>query len=234
VCSALTFARTPQIGLHRTGSIRLLEKGNADRLTEAKQHVAMAALYDDSGLPTTLISAAEVAALHPLVDVSTVEAGIYTTQDGDVCPTLLTTCLAKLAQADGASIVHNAEVDTVTRQPNGTFTVSTVNGALYQADAVVNAAGLWSRKFSRQLGLEDTHPAFVIEHQYAITETIPALKGKVRTRRPRRALHCAILRAISRAPPWQSSSRPLILHPPSNPPLDRRCATASACHACAT
>lgn len=181
MCSALTFARTLQIGLHRTGSIRLLEKGNADRLTEAKQHVAMAALYDDPGLPTTLISAAEVAALHPLVDVSTVEAGIYTTQDGDVCPTLLTTCLAKLAQADGASIVHNAEVDTVTRQPNGTFTVSTVNGALYQADAVVNAAGLWSRKFSRQLGLEDTHPALVIEHQYAITETIPALKGKVRT-----------------------------------------------------
>lgn len=186
--------------------------------------MAMAALYDDPGLPTTLISAAEVAALHPLVDVSTVEAGIYTTQDGDVCPTLLTTCLAKLAQTDGASIVHNAEVDTVTRQPNGTFTVSTVNGALYQADAVVNAAGLWSRKFSRQLGLEDTHPAFVIEHQYAITETIPALKGKVRTRRPRRALHCAISRAISRAgttlaiiistldppPPLQPTSRPQV------------------------
>ena len=235
MCSALTFARTPQIGLHRTGSIRLLEKGNADRLTEAKQHVAMAALYDDPGLPTTLISAAEVAALHPLVDVSTVEAGIYTTQDGDVCPTLLTTCLAKLAQADGASIVHNAEVDTVTRQPNGTFTVSTVNGALYQADAVVNAAGLWSRKFSRQLGLEDTHPALVIEHQYAITETIPALKGKVRN--DGRGVPCTARsrgRSRGRAPPWPSSSRPLILHLPSNPPLDRRCATASACHACAT
>jgi dimethylglycine dehydrogenase len=167
--------------------------------------------------------------------VSTVEAGIYTTKDGDVCPTLLTTCLAKLAQADGASIVHNAEVDTVTRQPNGTFTVSTVNGALYQADAVVNAAGLWSRKFSRQLGLEDTHPAFVIEHQYAITETIPALKGKVWN--DGRGVPCTARsrgRSRGRAPPWPSSSRPLILHLPSNPPLDRRCATASACHACAT
>jgi len=167
------------IGLHITGSIRLIEKGNPDRLTEAKQHVAMAALYDDPGLPTTLITPKEVAALHPLVDTSGVEAGVFTPRDGDVDPTLLTTCIAGLAKADGAEFVHNAEVETIERRSNGTFEVRTGAGAVFKADAVVNAAGLWSRRFSRQLGLEQTHPAFVIEHQYAITETIPALKGKV-------------------------------------------------------
>ena len=45
------------------------------------------------------------------------------------------------------------------------------------ADAVVNCAGLWSRKFSNQLGMP--HPAFVIEHQYAITESIPELAGRL-------------------------------------------------------
>ncbi len=70
----------------------------------------------------------QVAALHPLVDVSTIEAGLYTPQDGDVCPTLLTTCVAKLAKADGASIVYNAEVDTVARNPDGSFAVTTSGG----------------------------------------------------------------------------------------------------------
>jgi hypothetical protein len=49
------------IGLHRPGSIRLIEKGNANRLIEAKQHVAMAKLYDPRGgaahgLDTRMIS----------------------------------------------------------------------------------------------------------------------------------------------------------------------------------
>ena len=198
------------IGLHITGSIRLIEKGNPDRLTEAKQHVAMAALYDDPGLPTTLITPEEVAALHPLVDTSGVDAGVFTPRDGDVDPTLLTTCVAGLAKADGAEFVHNAEVETIERRSDGTFEarrralrppspllsphpapplapaprltsrppssdprpaarqVRTGAGAVFEADAVVNAAGLWSRRFSRQLGLEQTHPpASVVEHRYS-------------------------------------------------------------------
>ena len=42
------------VGLHLTGSIRLIEKGDKDRLLEAKQHVAMAKLYDDPALPTEI------------------------------------------------------------------------------------------------------------------------------------------------------------------------------------
>ena len=111
------------IGLHLTGSIRIIEKGNADRLTEAKQHVAMAALYDDPGLPTSMISAEEVAALHPLVDVSNVECGVYTPRDGDIDPTLLTTCIAKLARADGATIRYDTEVEGVSKRKDGAFEV---------------------------------------------------------------------------------------------------------------
>ena len=166
------------IGLHLTGSIRIIPKGEPDRLIEAKQQVAMASLYDDPALPTTLITPSEVAALHPLACVDNVEAAIYTPKDGDIDPTLLTNCVASLAKADGAKFQMNTEVLSISKRAlDGKFEVETSTGERLVADAVVNCAGLWSRRFSNQLGM--THPAVVIEHQYVVTETIPALKGKV-------------------------------------------------------
>ncbi|KAL1499075.1 hypothetical protein AB1Y20_013590 [Prymnesium parvum] len=169
------------VGLHRTGSIRLIPRGETDRLAEARQHVAMARLYDDPSLPTTLIGAAEVAALHPLVDVSGVECGVYTPKDGDVDPTMLTTCLSKLAAADGAAFRMHSEVREVRRVAAGFEVLLAPREAgeaeVLHADAVVNCAGLWSRRFSAQLGM--AHPAYVIEHQYAISESLPQLRGRL-------------------------------------------------------
>jgi len=163
------------IGLHLTGSIRVIEKGNIDRFIEAKHHAELAALYDEPGLETRMLSADEVAAMHPLVDSSLVECGLFTPKDGDIDPTLLTNCVAGLAREHGADIRFNAEVDTVEKQSaDGKFTVKTKDGEAFIADAVVNAAGLWSQKFSQQLGLG--HPAFVIEHHYAVTETLPFIE----------------------------------------------------------
>jgi dimethylglycine dehydrogenase len=162
--------REESVGLHLTGSIRLIEKGDTDRLLEAKQHVAMAKLYDDPAQPTSMLSPAEVAAMHPLVDVTNIECGVYTPNDGDVDPTMLTNAIAKRARTAGAQFRFNAEVGMVHRRSaDGKFEVSLGGAAddpeLLTADAVINCAGLWSRKFSNQLGMH--HPAFVIEHQYA-------------------------------------------------------------------
>lgn len=43
------------VNLKLPGSIRLVERGNADRLAEAQQHVAMAKLFDRPGLVTEMI-----------------------------------------------------------------------------------------------------------------------------------------------------------------------------------
>jgi len=168
------------IGLHQPGSIRIIEKGNLDRLREAKQNLAMAALYDDPQFPTEMLSAEEVGALHPLLDTSQVECGLFTPFDGDVDPTSLTNCVAKLAKEDGAKIRFNAEVSKIDRVANGQFAVQ-VKGdhSPIFCDAVVNAAGLWSRNVTDMApgGLGNLHhPAFVIEHQYAITEPISAVR----------------------------------------------------------
>ena len=45
-----------------------------------------------------------------LLDASTLELGLYTPHDGDICPNLLTYALAKEAKAAGARIVFDAEV----------------------------------------------------------------------------------------------------------------------------
>ena len=190
------------VGLHLTGSIRLIEKGDKDRLLEAKQHVAMAKLYDDPALPTEMLTASEVASLHPLVDTANIECGVWTPKDGDVDPTMLTTAISRRAKAAGAEFHFNVEVQSVARRSDGSgFDVAVKrqrsakaagdantdavaargieeeDEQVLSADIVVNCAGLWSRKFSNQLGM--THPAFVIEHQYAITEAIPALEGRL-------------------------------------------------------
>ena len=38
----------------------------------------------------------EIAALHPLLDVTSIECGVWTPRDGDVCPTQLTHAVAPL------------------------------------------------------------------------------------------------------------------------------------------
>uniref|UniRef100_A0A7S2WIX2 Dimethylglycine dehydrogenase n=1 Tax=Mucochytrium quahogii TaxID=96639 RepID=A0A7S2WIX2_9STRA len=170
------------IGLHTPGSIRIIEKGNHNRYLEAKQNVAMAALYDDPAYPTSLISREEVAALHPLLDIDNVECGVYTPHDGDVDPTSLTNCVAKMAKENGASIRFNAEVERIEGVGSGddlTYRVH-VKGQdePLVCDTIVNAAGLWSRGVSDMAPFPELidHPAFVIEHQYAITDTIPQVK----------------------------------------------------------
>ena len=170
-------------GLHLTGSIRLIEKGDGDRLLEAKQHLAMARLYDDPALPTTMIGADEIARLHPLVDVSNIECGVFTPRDGDVDPTMLTTAISRVATAHGAQFRFNAEVRDVRVRADGRFDVAVGDDEVLSADAVVNCAGLWSRRFSRLLGDSGHpvphHPALVIEHQYAVTESLPELAGRL-------------------------------------------------------
>ena len=91
-----------------------------------------------------MLTAAEIEAMHPLVDVSEIECGVYTPKDGDVDPTLLTTCIMKLAKADGAVFRMNAEVEEVRRQPDGVFEVA-LGGASPEVTARANRIKAWRR-----------------------------------------------------------------------------------------
>lgn len=173
----LLSALPSQVGLHLSGSIRLVKVGDRDRALEAKHHNELAKLYDDPEFPTTLLTPSEIAALHPLVDASNLELGLRTVSDGDIDPTLLTNALAADAKAYGAEVFLGTEIEKIEKLATGEFKLYFVDGSRSPeiADAVVNATGLWSQRFSAQMGLVKTHPAFVIEHHYAVTEPIEAL-----------------------------------------------------------
>jgi dimethylglycine dehydrogenase len=113
---------------------------------------------------------------HPLINVSNIQCGLYTPNDGYVDPTMLTNAVAKEARNAGAVIRFNAKATSVIRDSAGRFVVMIDDGeALEPADFCVNAAGLWSRNVTSMAEITMAHPAFVIEHQYAVTEPLPAL-----------------------------------------------------------
>ena len=48
--------------------------------------------------PTRMIDPEEMKELHPLIDISGIQAGVYTPNDGDIDPTTLTNALARIAK----------------------------------------------------------------------------------------------------------------------------------------
>lgn len=166
------------INLKLPGSIRLIEKGNLDRLFEARQHLAMARLYDRPEFVTEMISADQIAERHPLINVSGIECGLWTPHDGWVDPTMLTHAVSFEAKAAGAAVRLNSNATAVTRDTAGRFAVKTAQGEVLNADVVVNAAGLWARNVTSMMDTEIPHPAFVIEHQYVVTESVSALADR--------------------------------------------------------
>ena len=143
------------IGLHLPGSIRLIEKNNEGRLYEAKQHVAMATLFDDEEFPTKMIDIDEIKEKHPLVNTDNIECAIWTPSDGDIDPTSLTNCVAKLARQHGTKIKFNQEVNAIERtSKNGTntFTIKTTTGKYLSEGA--------AREWSTVVDISITHPSF--------------------------------------------------------------------------
>jgi dimethylglycine dehydrogenase len=169
------------ISLHTPGSIRIIEKNNKDRLLEAKQHLSMSMLYDNPEYKTELISANDIKNIHPYVNVSNIECGLYTPYDGDVDSTQLTNCLAKESKENGGKFIFNEEVIDIKKYEDKFVVNTNKNG--YVSDILINCAGLWSRKISNMLNIHQ--PSMVIEHQYVITDdlninkNIPVLRDLV-------------------------------------------------------
>ena len=88
-----------------------------------------------------------------------IECGLYTPHDGDIDPSLLTNQVAKLARENGATFRFNTEVVNVEVNEHGSgksrFVVETAEGEKIDSDAVINCAGLWSRKVTDMVANRD-------------------------------------------------------------------------------
>ncbi len=123
------------------------------------------------GFHLEIVSPARAKELHPFLDVSGVLAAAWTNMDGHIDPAGVCNALAKGARDLGVTIVKRNRVTDLARQPSGEWRIVTEQGDIV-VEHVVNAAGCYAREVAAMMGT--TAPITNMEHQYFVTETIPA------------------------------------------------------------
>ena len=154
-------------GLHHVGGVTLAtDQERMDLLTaERAKHRYM-------GLETHLVSPSEIAELCPVLSTDGIVGGLYDPLDGHLDPSGTTHAYAKAARLQGAEIYLRNRVLELNRAPDGTWDVVTEQGII-NTENVVNAGGLWAREVGAMVGVY--HPLHPMEHQYLVTEDIPAV-----------------------------------------------------------
>jgi len=154
-------------GVHQPGSIYLA--CTKERVHQLRIQAAKAAAFDAEFYE---IPPAEIRDLHPLLETDDVLCAMYEPLAGHVDPSGVTHAYAQGARALGAEIHRFAPVVETNPRADGGWDVVTDKGTV-QADFVVNAAGLWAREVAALAGFK--LPLAVMEHQYFVTESIPAI-----------------------------------------------------------
>ncbi|MFK7870076.1 MAG: FAD-dependent oxidoreductase [Roseobacter sp.] len=153
---------------HGDGGIRL---ANTEAQMQGYRHFASMARGMD--VHFEVIDAAECAKRHPLISTDNLIGGLWDPLDGDIDPAQLCQALARRARKAGAEVYRNTPVTALTQHPDDTWTVHTEQGDI-DCDVVVNACGYRVNEVGAMMGVH--HPVMSMEHQYFLTEEIPAIK----------------------------------------------------------
>ena len=151
------------------GGIRLA----GDRRTmEGYRHFASMAKGMDQHWE--VIDAAECARRHPLISTEGLAGGLWDPHDGHIDPSQLCAALLRRARKAGAEVVRRCPVTGMERHPDGAWTVRTPNGDIH-AEHVVNAGGYRCNEIAAMMGSRPL-PVASMEHQYFVTEDMPAVR----------------------------------------------------------
>ena len=152
---------------HGNGGIRL---ANLPAQMDGYHHfVSMAR---GMGVEFEVIDAAECARRHPLISTDNLIGGLWDPSDGDIDPAQLCQALARRARQAGAEVHRHTAVTGLRQLADDTWIVSTDKGDI-NADIVVNACGYRVNEVGAMMGVH--HPVASMEHQYFVTEDIPAI-----------------------------------------------------------
>ncbi|WP_289034543.1 FAD-dependent oxidoreductase [uncultured Roseibium sp.] len=149
------------------GGIRL---ANTEAHMDGYRHfVSLAA---GMGVEFEVIDAEECARRHPLISTENLLGGLWDPTDGHIDPAQLCQALARRARLAGAEVNRHTPVTGLTQHADHTWTVHTENGDV-KAEIVVNAGGYRCNEIGAMMGV--SHPVASMEHQYFLTEDIPAI-----------------------------------------------------------
>lgn len=152
---------------HGDGGIRL---ANTEAQMQGYRHFA--SMARGMGVEYEILDAAECAKRHPLISTENLLGGLWDGEDGDIDPAQLCQALAFHARKAGAEVYRNTPVTGLTQHKDDTWTVHTQNGDI-DCDIVVNAGGYRVNEVGAMMGVQ--HPVASMEHQYFITDDIPAI-----------------------------------------------------------
>jgi dimethylglycine dehydrogenase len=153
---------------HGDGGIRL---ANTKAQMQGYRHFA--SMARGMGVHFEVIDARECARRHPLISTDNLIGGLWDPLDGDIDPAQLCQALARRARRAGAEVYRNTPVTALTQHKDDTWTVHTEHGDI-DCDIVVNAGGYRVNEVGAMMGVH--HPVAAMEHQYFLTEEIPAIR----------------------------------------------------------
>ena len=152
---------------HGDGGIRL---ANTEAQMQGYRHFA--SMARGMGVTYEVIDAEECARRHPLISTENLLGGLWDGEDGDIDPAQLCQALAYHARKAGAEVYRQTTVTGLTQKADDTWIVETDKGTI-DADIVVNACGYRVNEVGAMMGVH--HPVASMEHQYFVTEDIPAI-----------------------------------------------------------
>lgn len=165
------FGRRPgwEIDLKQVGYLFVLS-----RESDAEAFEASVALQNELGLDSRLVTAAEVRALCPLLDGDDILAGAFSPGDGHATPEGVVHGYAAGARAHGAHIEVGCEALAIDTRGGQITRVLTSHGPV-RTNAVICAAGPWSRRCGAMVGVE--LPVSPLRRQVLFTEAMDGLPG---------------------------------------------------------
>ncbi len=152
-------------GWKRVGSLRVAS--SRERWLEIKRTATTA---KSIGFELELIGPNEAQELFPLMTTDGIVGAAWIPSDGYIDPASVTQALARGARAGGVAIHEGVRVTGFELDGRRVTRIVTDHGTI-RADAVVIAAGMWSRELGALCGV--AVPAAAVEHQYLVSEPIP-------------------------------------------------------------
>ena len=152
---------------HADGGIRL-----ANTQAQMDGYAQFASMAKGMDVEFEVIDAAECARRHPLISTDNLVGGLWDGQDGDIDPAQLCQALARRARKAGAEVYRHTPVTGLTQHKDDSWTVHTTKGDI-DCEVVINAGGYRVNEVGAMMGVQ--HPVASMEHQYFLTEDIPAI-----------------------------------------------------------
>ncbi|WP_298260030.1 FAD-dependent oxidoreductase [uncultured Litoreibacter sp.] len=153
---------------HGDGGIRL---ANTEAQMDGYRHFA--SMARGMGVEFEVLDAKECARRHPLISTDNLLGGLWDGNDGDIDPAQLCQALARRARNAGAQVYRNTPVTALTQHKDHSWTVHTEHGDI-ACEIVVNACGYRVNEVGAMMGVH--HPVASMEHQYFVTDEIPAIR----------------------------------------------------------